>query len=210
MGELIHLFDDWAGAECSAHDSWVRWTRFFFPHVWNESFIRLTWLILVRDDWAGTEWTRLIYIIEMTHSYVWYDSFVCKIWLIRARGTSHRISDEVDMTHSRVTGQSWSGHDSFMCVTWLIHVCDKAGTEWIWRIHVCDWAGTEWTWISWAARCTTWQELLSKLATLACIGLMPGNTHTPTHTHAHPRAPDTRTHIALSLSFFCSVELFLL
>jgi len=46
-----------------------------FWHVWHDSFVCVTWLILMRD---------------MPHSYVWPDSFICVTWLIHM----------CDMTHS--------------------------------------------------------------------------------------------------------------
>ena len=63
-------------------------------HMWHDSFIRATWLIIRCD---------------MTHSYAWHDSsigvtggpFVCVTWLMHT----------CDMTHSYV----W--HGSFICVT---------------------------------------------------------------------------------------------
>jgi len=71
-------------------------------HVWNDSFVCVTWLI-VRVEW-------LIRIFDMTRLHVWHDSCICVEWLIRV----------FDMTH--VHAHVW--HDSSICVSWLIRMYD--------------------------------------------------------------------------------------
>jgi len=83
--------------------------------VWNDLFIRVTWLIHMCDMTDAYVWhdsftcvTWLIHMCDMTHSYVWHGSFICVKWL----------TIMCDMTHSYV----W--HDSLIRATWLTHMCD--------------------------------------------------------------------------------------
>jgi len=64
--------------------------------------------------------TWLIYMCDMTHSYVWHDSFICVTWLIHM----------CDMTHSYVWHDSCNALSAsntiaiwFLRVTWLFHMC---------------------------------------------------------------------------------------
>ena len=50
--------------------------------------------------------TLLIYMCDMTHSYVWHDLFICTTWLIHMWVLTH--------PHVR--------HDSFVCATWRIYI----------------------------------------------------------------------------------------
>ena len=93
------------------------------PHVtrdsfmWHDSSTCDTWLIHI---WRNSLIHVVVYVCDMTHSYMWHDSdaktqrgrpyflvsCMCVTWLIRM----------CDMPHS----YTWS----FMCVTWLTHTCD--------------------------------------------------------------------------------------
>ena len=79
----------------SLHDTLSSWHVHVTPsHACRDTFTNVTWLI---------------YMCDMTQSYMWRDShgsFMCVTWLIRMRA----------MTHSHV----W--HDSCTYLTWLIHI----------------------------------------------------------------------------------------
>ena len=127
FSDLVYLAASWLLKMC----------HFLFAHVcemthscvWHDLFI------LWHDLFICVTW--LIYMCDMTHSYVWHDSFMCVTWLIHM----------CDMTHSNV----W--HDSFICVTWLIHMWHMTHSyvwhdsficvTWLficvtWLIHMCD------------------------------------------------------------------------
>jgi len=88
------------------------------PHVWQVSFICVTWLFHLCDMPHSYAWqnsficvTRLMHMCDMTHSYVWQTLFMCVTWLIH---TSH-----LSLTYSTYA----------MCVTSGIPTC---------CIHICD------------------------------------------------------------------------
>jgi len=66
--------------------------------------------------------TWLVYVFDMSHSFVWHDSFISVVWLIHM----------CDMTHSYL----W--HLAFIRDPWLIHICDMTHSYVSWLIHVCD------------------------------------------------------------------------
>jgi len=51
---------------------------------------------------------RLIFVWNMTRSYMWHDSFICVSWL-------HLMCNK---THS------YAWQDSFICMIWSMHMCD--------------------------------------------------------------------------------------
>jgi len=81
---------------------YMRVTRLIHRCAMTQSFICVTWLMLMRDT---------------THSYLWHDSCICVTWLI------HMCA----MTHSYAWYDSFVRHGSFVwrtrrkfiCVTWL-------------------------------------------------------------------------------------------
>jgi len=77
--------------------------------VWHDPFIRVTWLVHMRD---------------VTHSFVWHAWFICVTWLIHVCNMNDSYVCHV--THSYV----W--HDSFIYVMWLIHTCDMT-RSYVWR-----------------------------------------------------------------------------
>jgi len=103
-------------------------------------------LLFVRDMTHSYMWhdsctsvTWLIRNCDMTPSYVWHDSFTCVTWRIYMYGVT----------------DSYAWHDAFICVTWLIHVC-AVTHSYVWHdsficvlchihkcgmaiiIHICD------------------------------------------------------------------------
>ena len=96
--------------------------------------------------------TWLIYMCDMTHSYVWLDSFIC---------ASHGVG-----CYEALERQHLLWHDLFICATWLIymrpiHMCDMSRpfvhscvraficVTWhsnVWLIHICD-----------MTHCATWR-----------------------------------------------------
>jgi len=83
-----------------------------YLQVWQNSFIRVTWLIWVWDmsHMKSHDWficvTRFIYKCDKTHSYVLPDLFEC--------GTCHIWRVMIDL---------YVWHDLFTSVTKLIHTC---------------------------------------------------------------------------------------
>jgi len=140
---LLSTFEIWV--PFMWHDSGQLRMRRRRAHEWHDSFLCVTWLILM---WNMTRfmcgvtssniWHDMTqvnfgldggeHVCDMTHSYVWQDSwhdaFLCvtrlMTWRIPMCDMTH------DMTHSYVW-HDWR-HDSFLCVTRLM----------TWRIPMCD------------------------------------------------------------------------
>jgi len=61
-------------------------------YAWHDSFICVTWLILMCDTTYSHAWHdsfTCLNMRDMTRSYVWHDSFTCVKWLIHMRDTTH-------------------------------------------------------------------------------------------------------------------------
>ena len=113
--------------------SCVSWVKTRVSCVWRDSFMCVTWLVLVCDvthscvSWGKTRMscasyvTWILHMCDTTDPYVWHDSFICVTWLINV----------CDMTPVYVL------HYSFLCVTWLIHICHESRLEYpafhVWR-----------------------------------------------------------------------------
>jgi len=78
MVSLIHMINvTWHTRDLT--DWYVTW----LVHVWNESFIRMTWLIFVCDmmrHMRSACETCWIHTWNMSLSYVWHHSFIYVIW----------------------------------------------------------------------------------------------------------------------------------
>jgi len=72
---------------------------------------RALWQLEVQEGAGRVIW--LIYLCNVTYSYVWHDVFICVLDIPFICSTII-----MHMTHSYV----W--YDSFICVIWLIHMCD--------------------------------------------------------------------------------------
>ena len=97
---------------------------------WQDSAICVMWLIYMCDMTHSYVWLDscvsvpwliyscdiLNYMCAMTHLYLWNDTFMCVTWLIYIFVQS--LIYMLDMTHLYV----W--HDSFIRVIWLICTCD--------------------------------------------------------------------------------------
>jgi len=87
--------------------------------------------------------TRLIYVRDMTHSYVWRAPFMCATWLIHIFNMTYSPKMMRDMTHLSDYAHSIP---PFICVTWVTHVCDMSdlyvqhdsSTCATWLIHMCN------------------------------------------------------------------------
>jgi len=81
--------------------------------------------------------TCLMYMCDLTHSYVWHDTLIC----VTCRSASH-----LHHTCCLCCVFTWRSHDSFVCVTGLIHMCDMTRSYvrhdsfiFVTRlIHMCD------------------------------------------------------------------------
>jgi len=107
--------------------------------MWRDSFIRVSWLIVV------LMW--LLPSCDMTHSRVWHDSHVCKDKVLRTRCVTWLTSVCVTwLTSVCVTRLAWHDIHSYtrvtwltsVCVTWSIPVYDVTHSSLAWRMPVCD------------------------------------------------------------------------
>jgi len=81
-------------------------------YEWHDYFVRLTWLVLVRDM-TYSRVTRIIYMRDMTHPYVWCDSWLFVTWKTKM----------YDITPSYVGCYSCRSQAAEHCFhTWLSHV----------------------------------------------------------------------------------------
>jgi len=74
----------------------------------------------------------LIFILNMTHSYVWHASFICVHWLIH-------MCDKCARTHSQVR-HVCNERDSFMMCDHASFICETMTHSyvWPWLVHICD------------------------------------------------------------------------
>jgi len=126
----------------SPADNSTRWQKpFFFLCV------PVTWIVYVCDMTLSYVWhdsficaTRLIHMCDMTHSYVWHDSFMRLI-----EALCFPVG-KCDMTlwilmkwlfHMCDRTHSYVWQDSFICVTWPIHMCDVTHS-YVWHHSVIE------------------------------------------------------------------------
>jgi len=145
-------------------------------HVWYNSFIRVTWLI-VDDGWKWAlishmcdMWvsdmahfglihmcvTWFIHMCDMTHSHVWHDLFICVryysliclIWLIVDDKGRWALMSHMCETWVCDMTHPHVWHDPFICVTGLSHMCDM--THCRWQVEVSSHFIYVWhEWVTW-------------------------------------------------------------
>jgi len=146
--DLIHMSDmTHSFATCLIHTCDMT-----HSHVWHDSFICVTWRMLMCDVTYSPVWhdsftyvTWLIQMCDKTHAHVGHDSFTCVTWLIHTCKTTHlRVWHDsfvcVTWPHSHVwhdpficdLSHSYMWHSSFMCVTWHIRMCDMTHS-YVWQ-----------------------------------------------------------------------------
>ena len=122
-------FDMLYSAACTRR-CYLRPFVLFDSYVWNDSCIRMTWLVNMCDvSHCTAQYIRgsavcdpscwLIHTCEMTHAYMWNDSCIRVKWLINV----------CDVTHCTAHIQGGATRDPSCC---LIYTCDMT--------HACDMA----------------------------------------------------------------------
>jgi len=163
----------WIIHMCVIIDSYVCHKRFIrVTDAWLDECVCVTWLIYIfRCNANATRMPHshiesLIYIRDITHSYVWHDSFTYVSWPIHMCDMTHSyvwhdpfpcigaMEMQIEwLIHMCVMTHSYVWHDSFIRVTWLIHMytcnenANRMNYSYVWRnpcicvtwlIHTCD------------------------------------------------------------------------
>ena len=110
---------------CDVTHSYV-WRVMAHSYMWHDSFICVTWLILMCD---------------MTHSYIWDDALICATWLLRVdpyqmyantlqHSATHLNTLQLTATRHNTLQRVW--RDSIKYAQTQIHLSTSSAT----RIHL--------------------------------------------------------------------------